>query len=1491
MSDGTTSNEFLASAIAGVIIDRLDTGTTYLRLPEIATPLPTEQILSSLAVGGRRLRVALFVKHANSRDFDGLRVTQQVPEAIDWRDNEDETPLVIIGDLERNRAAGLQDIRSVKAEAVKRKMLEVVLDVVRENEFPLPLLRVVEVLFADELNGVSQLAAYGTALVRDPKSMVTTARADLWRLGLLPDTFTAVMSQSELELNRRLITEIRRSDSRTLAQLARTLQPEEAYPLLRAYAQNPGRPEHLKDLDFHSVQLAFSKTKARRTTGDSTKGEKGSSGTSALELRQDAQFDEDDLLRQLNMESGESEPDAVKIAGSKESWDFAQPPENLSADGVDSYAEIAGGTLDRKAAATRATEAAGDVAWVNLTSIRDELAKLEDYADTQHTRSERCARLIDLRAELIPYLGSIPNEGVRLFYFSMKLRQIADEYVGSWLQLWEELAELHAALPSDDRVYAEQIAAKLVQTDVLLEISENDTTALLLPLHPIVLEPRIAAAKALEGADVDDHFIDLLASAADPGMPGFSVKVGGTTQPLNYAGQRNSLPYYQRVARSADSAELAASLRLLTERFINVHPFTFYNLAIVLVGPDPALVKRYINWLADSPPERIELDVFAGPRDVEEMHRTVDDARTSLAAREVAESKLVATIHNSVTVGTLPARLRQLDINPHIVLAFDLAEANAESAGVHPASPLQASVITQWTFTVNPISSSPIIRTLSGSGRLVDAGKAQQALTSLGPPAVQQSPLLADDAVEALARIGEVATWVGVSEHGSALAAPGELGDLHLIGRSSGSTHQTYVYSRHLSMLLEPVLTLLQQNTWLHPEKEDLAKFLLSTVRLATPEGLLGFYKAHGKLSNEAVLGRLGVAAALDYLQQTTSGDHLIISLDTEAARQWLDLRDDARRADLVVFSWDSAGTPCVTAVEVKARKDATSGTDGGQVVTGALGQITEMRGLFNSIFGHGQSDGLTPSRREILKRQVFLDALHQWDDLRGRDGKQYKRNIDRLNKLFDPENSCRVESKIVLVSTNDVASVDERTASDGVTSLVTLGVNWLRAAVSKHEAGQVVLDSSLLDQFATIYDRATEVRDSDQVDGSGTRRATLQTAATEGPPPDAVAQPPGVTTPATLPDLGTVSTPVAPDDVDLQKIGNDLRQVLLARKAPLRRIDLDQATIGPSVIQVPFKLAQGARLATLQSQEGDISRELGVSGSRIFNWLREPGYAAIEIPRGERVFADVGTLPAGEIVPGRVSVALGADIDFQPYRTQLDQMPHLLVGGTTGSGKSVFLRSILWQLTNHYTPQDLEIVVIDAKGMADYIDFSKAPHVTDFHLGAQGALALLADIVDNRLASRISVFNEYAAAALERGERVADVGHVIADSRTRGEEPPLRTLVVLIDEFAELSLATSDRKQFENLVTRFNQMARAIGGHLIAATQRPSTDIVPGVMKSNFARLALRVQSAVDSRVILDETGAEVLLGKGDLLYRSPETGTVRLQAYVAPGPYRFTT
>jgi S-DNA-T family DNA segregation ATPase FtsK/SpoIIIE len=218
-------------------------------------------------------------------------------------------------------------------------------------------------------------------------------------------------------------------------------------------------------------------------------------------------------------------------------------------------------------------------------------------------------------------------------------------------------------------------------------------------------------------------------------------------------------------------------------------------------------------------------------------------------------------------------------------------------------------------------------------------------------------------------------------------------------------------------------------------------------------------------------------------------------------------------------------------------------------------------------------------------------------------------------------------------------------------------------------------------------------------------------------------------------------------------------------------------------------------------------------------------------------------------------------------------------------------LRSFLWQLTRLYQPEELDLVLIGPKA-ADYMDFTTAPHFKspdDVHLRVEGALDLLREIVEVRYPRQRASFDEYAQAAVRSGVRISNLRELMAHAAAAGQPAPLRPFVVIIDEFVELLDASpSARKDFELLIARFSRLFRYIGGTMIAATQRPSAKSITGDIKANFRPLALRVERSVDSRVILDENGAEHLIGQGDSLYKADE-GLIRLQGYAALGTYVY--
>jgi hypothetical protein len=1480
------------------------------------------EVLAVLAEHELRARAAIFVECEDVRAVGEIETTSNVQTAISWRDDPgSDLPLLIFGDLERNRAAGLLNVRVLRASEVRTTLFATTIEKAQEQALPVPLVRLLTYLRDDAKADLLDCADYCSALDFAGTEMPDAARAELWRIGLLPDTTVVDLDKSRLTDNANLVAQLRSSDAATVQRLLLKISDTEDFGAVRAYARAP-RNERLKNLDYEKLRAAF-RSATKKPSKKKAPTQSDPAAPSLLSLTQDAAFSQDDFLKQLADLSGSqseaSQEGTITVAGSSVPWEPA-PVDNfaewLSPGGVDHYAEVAGSTVDLDAAARQTSEESIQKSqWVDLTEALRIVKTLEGrLAEPLATSAAGALEgLIESRAALLPYLAHIPHEGVRLLLASEQLLSTADGLVDTWVALWSGLGDLYAGLDSADREYVTQVGQILAASDIRIEVSGDSVSAHLLPLHPIVIEPRVAAAKVVRAssAEIDDDFVDLLISAVDPGMPGISVSVGESKRALSYSGNSNHLPVYEARPRQAEGGEVSRTVQQLIERFINVHPYTQLSLSIALVGVSPRLAKLLIKWLGVGRSERVRLDLFTSPRDIEEMQEYVDEALEELASTEADPDKFQLVVHDGDDIVSLPRRLSSEQIHPHLVVAFNVGESSPGKFTSKFVAPLQGSVITHWSFNVNPISSRPVIRPSSGSGRLMEAADKQQDLTGLGPPTQERSPLLAADVVSALTELGSRATWVALCEGASPLAAPSQVGELRLLGRLIAGTHVSYVYSSNTRMLLEPVLTYLQQSTWIHPEQSELQDFLLKTVRMALPEGLLGFFKARGALSSASVLGRLGLAAVLAYLQEEVAEEKrsLVVSLDTESARQWLNLREGPdRRADLLTLTW-SGSAVSITAAEVKSRTDALKWGEGSQpdAVSEALAQVSEMTKVLRKIFRLEPEDPLTPSRREILKRQVFLEALQQWDSVRETDAAEYEARVRDLNRLFETPTDVAVQGRIFVVGTNEPEDKVARTALDGVTPVVTLGVPWLKRVLQSKAGGHIELDASLLDEFQGLVESTAAGSSADVTEAiSVASKSNFSTADDDAYPQSAGSFAEANSTGAhpvesdvaglDSSDAGGSTPPPVAHSVDeqLDEWSAKVRESLLARNAPLREIDVDRATVGPSVIQIPLRLARGARLSTLQSQEADIARELGTSGVRISNWPQEAGFACIELPRSSRYIGDVSDLRELGADVGSIRVALGAQLDFSPFVVGLDELPHLLVAGTTGSGKSVFLRSIIWQLTHAYGPAELDLVIIDAKGMADYIDFRRAPHLkssSDYHSGVPGAVDLLAEIVDVRLPERREIFNRYAAEAIDRADpvQIANVKDMLRDAAAAGREAPLRPLVVLVDEFAELVMATADRKRFETLVTRFNQVARAIGGHLIAATQRPSTDVVTGVMKSNFARLALRVQSAVDSRVILDENGAESLMGKGDLLFKSPDRGIVRLQGYNAAGPYRF--
>ena len=331
----------------------------------------------------------------------------------------------------------------------------------------------------------------------------------------------------------------------------------------------------------------------------------------------------------------------------------------------------------------------------------------------------------------------------------------------------------------------------------------------------------------------------------------------------------------------------------------------------------------------------------------------------------------------------------------------------------------------------------------------------------------------------------------------------------------------------------------------------------------------------------------------------------------------------------------------------------------------------------------------------------------------------------------------------------------------------------------------------------------------------------------------------------------------------------------------------------GPVITRFEVQPAAGVKVSRISNLAKDLARSLAVISVRVVEVIPGKSVVGIEIPNEDREivnFRDVLSSRAFDQSRSPLTLALGHDISGEPVVADLARMPHLLVAGTTGSGKSVGVNAMLLSLLYKSTPADVRLIMVDPKmlelSVYDGIPHLLTPVITDMKDAANGLRWCVAEMERRyKLMAALGVrnlagYNRKIVEAAKAGSPLMDplwvpdqLSMTPVDEQQASPLEPLPAIVVVIDEFADMMMIVG--KKVEELIARIAQKARAAGIHLILATQRPSVDVITGLIKANIpTRIAFQVSSKVDSRTILDQGGAEQLLGHGDMLYLPPGSG-----------------
>lgn len=336
----------------------------------------------------------------------------------------------------------------------------------------------------------------------------------------------------------------------------------------------------------------------------------------------------------------------------------------------------------------------------------------------------------------------------------------------------------------------------------------------------------------------------------------------------------------------------------------------------------------------------------------------------------------------------------------------------------------------------------------------------------------------------------------------------------------------------------------------------------------------------------------------------------------------------------------------------------------------------------------------------------------------------------------------------------------------------------------------------------------------------------------------------------------------------------------------------------GPVVTRFELQPAPGVKASKITNLSTDLARSLAVSSVRVVEVIQGKSVVGIEIPNQDREIVRLSETVASDTYEkskSPLTLALGSDISGMPVVADLAKMPHLLVAGTTGSGKSVGVNAMLVSMLYKSTPEEVRLMLVDPK-MLELSVYEGIPHllcpvITDMKEAATGLRWCVGEMERRyKLMAALGVrniagYNKKVRDAIKAGSPIPDPLFQPEDAGITGEPVPevptlesLPCIVVVIDEFADMMMIVG--KKVEQLIARIAQKARAAGIHLILATQRPSVDVITGLIKANVpTRMAFQVSSKIDSRTILDQGGAEQLLGHGDMLFLPPGTAhTVRV-------------
>jgi len=1105
-------------------------------------------------------------------------------------------------------------------------------------------------------------------------------------------------------------------------------------------------------------------------------------------------------------------------------------------------------------------------------------------------------RLVTARQLLLQKLDLIMYFPVLSFGVHKELGAALEDYVGAWTDLLRVYCRNEIAMHEISPKGTVFVARSLLLLDVLYVKTPTEWKGVLLPTHPLYLWRYYEVFKELKNHREqmsEEDANDLTKALAElPQILNFIVVDKSITNSISAelpcSGSIEMLPTYENKTNRYLGYDGTQAVSEVLIRWAEFAPYTRNEFRICTVdSPDmPSILKAFRDAIDKGICDRIVYSAYLtrnqnGNSELAKLDYMLSDYEVG---EYIKNGKISISIQNLSSAAEIK---KQLELRPvHMAFYFDQSSYSIEYGPTTKNLYISPLVVT-YDYDFDEITRRGEIFPSSNmeSGMIGDYHKMLRfadIVSNDRSPRPTYNPEADISAVLSTVRDNNT-QWLIAADRTTSNYLPI---DTIPIGEKQYGKRMVSMWSSKDSRIITQYQTLLRQYN-LHPEKETLVD-ILSQFGHISSEGLISIPKfgADTQAIDNRKKGLIGtVFAATWYAKRYPNS--LVASLDTPDARQWLnDSRYPNERADLVGLYFDeTTQTLHIQPIEVKTRDespDAVISVDentGDKKITGhAVDQVASAVRMLKEIFEIINLDSLNmfvSARREVFKYQIISECFrdihdsnwqHEWSKV--------------FKKAFAPveQRKIKIEIEGMLVHVKLSENVSKAPVKCVNPKFDDCPIEFIELTSKEIQESILGNCTGVIPAWTTLdYDETEDIdknEDADLVDvvkideiPENELDTTLET---------------GI---VSVEDTGSANLTDDHTDksgaVDAVKV-EEIEQLISDFKKSCRDYhiqlkeccDASSAVVGPSVIRIYFKLARGQTLKDLMNHLEDISREMKRSGVLVQSMLNSDTLI-LDVPRLTRDMVSfmevVDKLPAVDS-PERLYFPLGRTPEGKDIVKDISELPHLLVGGSTGSGKTIFLFTMLAALLKTHPTADELKLVLSSSGLEDFIHFEGLPHLVGGKIisDAEEATELIKNVVFTEFERREKILAE---------ARVANISQYNQKFKEK-----LAPMVVVIDEFADLAdqLETKkDKEAFFTPVKRIAQIGRKRGIHLVLCTQRPAATLVPSNIKSQLnGRLALRVNDANSSRMILEESGAQYLQKHGDMIYKNGSE-TERAQGY----------